>query len=69
MKLKYYVNDNAQPNGDHEVHIVNCYYFSSMLRRAYLGEFESCSEAVREAKRRHPRANGCIHCCATCHTR
>ncbi|PWV54450.1 hypothetical protein C7475_1021209 [Chitinophaga sp. S165] len=68
MKQKYYVNDNAQPNGDHEVHVPTCHKFPEIYNRTYLGEFETCQEAIREAKNRHPKANGCIHCCTPCHT-
>ena len=68
MKQMYYVNDNPQPNGDHEVHVTTCYYFPMMYNRTYLGDFETCHDAVGEAKKRYPKANGCIHCCAPCHT-
>ena len=67
MKLKYYVNDNAQPNGDHEVHIENCIYYSRMIN-TYLGEYDSCQEAVLVAKKKHKQVNGCISCCRPCHT-
>lgn len=68
MKLKYYVNKEPQYNGDHEVHIEACFYYSRMKNKVYLGEFESCHEAVKEAKKNYPRANGCVQCCRPCHT-
>ncbi|MDR6569258.1 hypothetical protein MRBLMN1_005111 [Chitinophaga ginsengisegetis] len=68
MKQKYYVNNNAQPKGDHEVHVITCPYFSMMFNRTYLGEFETCQEAVREAKKRYQKSNGCLECCKPCHT-
>lgn len=68
MKQKYYINNNPQPNGDYEVHISTCKYFHLMYNITYLGEFDTCHEAVREAKRRYYRANGCYHCCNPCHT-
>lgn len=68
MKQKYYVNNNAQASGDHEVHTSTCYYFYMIYNRTYLGEFETCQEAVREAKKRYSRANGCKECCRPCHT-
>lgn len=68
MKQKYYVNNNAQLNGDHEVHVNTCPYYSVMYNRIYLGEFETCQEAIREAKKRYPRSNGCFTCCKPCHT-
>jgi hypothetical protein len=67
MKQKYYVNDNQQVNGDHEVHTEACRYLPGR-DRTYLGEFESCFPAVREAKKHYNQTNGCIHCCEPCHT-
>ena len=68
MKLKYYVNNEAQFNGDHEVHIENCPYYLSMKNKTYLGEFESCDDAVKAAKKIHRQTNGCIRCSRPCHT-
>jgi len=63
---KYYVNDNAQSNGDHEVHKDNCHYMPG--NRTYLGEYSSCDGAVKDAKKKYANANGCYHCCRACHT-
>ena len=62
----YYVNNNAQNNGDHEVHVYGCGWMPSS--KTYLGEFSSCSPAVTEAKRYYSQSNGCKYCSATCHT-
>ena len=62
----YYVNDIAQANGDHEVHVSTCTYFPS--NRTYLGEFSSCAPAVTEAKKKWSQSNGCYWCCRPCHT-
>ena len=62
----YYVNTVAQPNGDHEVHRDGCSWMPST--RNYLGQFTTCHEAVREAKRTYPKADGCYHCSLACHT-
>ncbi len=69
MKQSYYVNDIPQSNGDHEVHVEGCNYAYLMIRKTYLGEFDSCEDAVSVAKRRYPAANGCFYCCRPCHTR
>lgn len=63
---KYYVNDNAQSNGDHEVHRDDCKYLPA--HRTFLGEFSSCKPAVEEAKRHHKQVNGCKTCSDECHT-
>jgi hypothetical protein len=66
--MKYYVNKNAQSNGDHEVHTQSCSYLPSELNRKYLGEFSNCEDAVREAKKTYPKSNGCFYCCRARHT-
>ncbi|WP_081610450.1 hypothetical protein [Mariniradius saccharolyticus] len=62
----YVVNNQAQANGDHEVHQVGCNYFP----RDYvsLGWHLTCNTAVAAAKRYHPRSNGCKYCSPSCHT-
>ncbi|KVV14363.1 hypothetical protein ACRASX_02125 [Flavobacterium sp. TMP13] len=65
---KYYVNKNAQSNGDHEVHTADCYYLPNVENRKYLGEFTSCSSAVLESKKTYRQSNGCKTCSLGCHT-
>lgn len=69
MKKRYYVNENAQSNGDHEVHDESCVYLPILQSRKYLGEFQSCIEAVIVARRSYPTADGCKTCSESCHTR
>ena len=64
----YYVNKQAQANGDHEVHLDGCSYMPEESNKEYLGEFDDCAGAVREAKKRHPKSNGCYWCSRGCHT-
>ena len=64
----YYVNSNAQSNGDHEVHELGCSFIPDKDNRIHLGNFASCSPAVREAKKYYPRSNGCFFCSRACHT-
>lgn len=66
---KYYVNKNAQSNGDHEVHQESCRYLPLLANRQYLGEFSTCESAVNEAKRYYNQSNGCKTCSPTCHTK
>ena len=65
---RYYVNRNAQDNGDHEVHKEGCYWLSLVKDPLYLGLFASCHGAVARAKAIYPTANGCKHCSPNCHT-
>ena len=65
---KYYVNENAQSNGDHEVHKDRCSHMPYLTNRTYLGGFTNCRDAVREAKKLYSTANGCYYCAYECHT-
>lgn len=64
----YYVNKNAQLNGDHEVHTTGCSFMPEASNRIYLGDFTSCSAAVQEAKKHYQRSNGCFYCAKECNT-
>lgn len=65
---RYYVNKNAQSNGDHEVHTTGCSFMPEPENRLYLGEFATCRSAVTEAKKTYPKSNGCYYCSRECHT-
>ena len=64
----YYVNRNAQNNGDHEVHVSGCSYMPDAVNRQYLGDFSNCREAVRAARSYFTQVNGCYYCSNPCHT-
>lgn len=65
---RYYVNDRAQPNGDHEVHKDGCSFMPSAANRTYLGDFGNCRDAVAAARRHYTQCNGCYYCSNACHT-
>jgi len=65
---KYYVNKNAQDNGDHEVHTTGCNFLPDVSNRIYLGEFTACQSAVAKAKGHYDQVNGCYFCSRECHT-
>ena len=67
-ELHYYVNRNAQSNGDHEVHREGCPWMPELPARAWLGYFADCHQAVAEARKRYLLTNGCAHCSPSCHT-
>lgn len=64
----YYVNANAQDNGDHEVHRQGCSRMPSGQNAIYLGEFTNCRDAVARAKLTYFKSNGCYYCSNECHT-
>lgn len=63
---RYYVNKDAQANGDHEVHKEGCTFMPS--NRIDLGLFDNCQGAVKEAKKHYTQVNGCYYCANACHT-
>lgn len=65
----YFVNRNAQPNGDHEVHVSGCPHMPEPENCLPLGDFDDCRPAVAKAKRIYPSADGCYNCCNPCHMR
>ena len=67
-EVSYYVNDNAQNNGDHEVHKAGCEWFAKVVSKMYLGEFDNCADAVAKAKETYLQSNGCYYCSNPCHT-
>lgn len=66
--MLYYVNDNPQTNGDHEVHTSTCSYLPAAPNRTYLGDFTSCAPAVIAAELIFTQSNGCYFCARDCHT-
>lgn len=66
--MTYYVNQNQQSNGDHEVHKETCSRLPEVHNRIELGEFNNCKDAVKEAKKYFAQSNGCYYCCPQCHT-
>ena len=65
---QYCVNKEAQDNGDHEVHESDCSHLPLEENRKYLGNFDNCQDAVREAKKYYSQSNGCYWCSKECHT-
>ncbi len=68
MMAYHYVNKNAQPNGDHEVHKTGCNWMPQPENRIFLGDFSTCSPAVTAAKIHYNQVNGCYYCSPACHT-
>ena len=65
---RYYVNKNAQSNGDHEVHRQDCSFLPDEENRIYLGDFTNCRDAVRKAREYYRQVDGCYYCSPACHT-
>lgn len=63
----YRVNNNAQANGDHEVHKMGCAWWPTNNYTS-LGDHSNCWSAVLEARKYHSQVNGCYFCSNECHT-
>ncbi|MDC9521925.1 hypothetical protein PSH55_12475 [Pseudoalteromonas sp. Angola-31] len=63
----YYVNNNSQTTGEHEVHKNGCNFMPS--NKAELGMHSTCSSAVQKAKDIYSNVDGCMFCIPNCHTR
>ncbi len=64
----YYVNRNAQSNGDHEVHVLGCSFFPAWQNAVTLGPCPNCQEAIRKARQHFSQCNGCAYCVSECNT-
>jgi hypothetical protein len=56
----YFIDNHAQPNGDHEVHKVGCVRMP--MDKRYLGNYEFVSQAMLEARKEFWQSNGCVAC-------
>lgn len=66
---KYYVNPNADENGNHEVHREGCYWLSLIKNPISLGWYFSCFSAVGKARMKYNKVDGCKVCSEDCHKR
>lgn len=65
--MRYYVNKNAQQNGDHEVHRSYCGWLPDAANRLDLGECSTPQEALRVARLYYNQVDGCAYCCPEIH--
>jgi hypothetical protein len=67
--VRYCVNRNANPTGEHEVHSYGCGHMPDPQNQVFLGIFPHCRNAVAEARRRGFNADGCFYCSNECHSK
>lgn len=65
---RYYLNIVQKRNGDNELHNEFCLYVPVIINAKYIGEFPNEIEALKEAIKDFPNANGCKYCCAASYT-
>lgn len=64
----YYVNSNSKGRGNHDVHKMGCGFLPKKEEnRIKFGVFSCCDEAVEEARKLYPRADGCYYCSRDCY--
>ncbi|MGZ4958900.1 MAG: hypothetical protein ACXV7J_06590 [Methylomonas sp.] len=65
---EFYIETNAQANGDHIVHNANCSQLPAKDTLRYLGAIASCGSALQKAAQSFKQVNGCPQCATTCHS-
>ncbi|SDZ53327.1 hypothetical protein SAMN05444506_12465 [Pseudomonas syringae] len=69
---RFIINQNAQANGDHEVHDATngCRFMPDLQNQIEVGTYPTCHGAVAAAKQKWSdnRINGCYYCANPCHT-
>jgi hypothetical protein len=66
---EFYVEINAQSNGDHVVHTADCSLLPSKETVHYLGSISNTKSAVKKATEvLRLQASGCSHCSAAYQT-
>ncbi|MFG0330195.1 MAG: hypothetical protein ACF8PN_09885 [Phycisphaerales bacterium] len=66
---RYFVNTQAQPTGEHEVHRDGCPNPPEHQHRQSLGYHPNCVSAVNAARRYFREVDGCAKCAPECHGR
>jgi hypothetical protein len=64
----YYVNKQANPSDEHEVHVPRCAYLPEGEEGLYLGAFTRCGDAIEAAKTRFGKVSACKVCCSAGHS-
>lgn len=59
---RYYVSTQARQNGFHEVHQADCNFLPDASHLLFLGFFNQCQNAIKEAKKHYPQSSGCLYC-------
>lgn len=63
---KYYVNRRPLFSGYYAIHKEDCPFLANEEKRIYLGEFNSCQEAVNMGRKHFIKSNGCLFCSKVC---
>lgn len=67
--MYYYLNTNADSNGNNEVHKESCEWMPAPKNRCFIGFFNNGIEAVNYAKSiGWSNADGCFFCANEAHT-
>lgn len=64
---EFYIETNAQANGDHIVHKANCSLLPAKDAIRYLGSIASSASALKKAAESFKHVNGCPQCASTSH--
>jgi hypothetical protein len=59
---EFYVEINAQSNGEHLVHKLGCSFLPAKEAIKYVGSISNFDSALKQAKETYRQVNGCSHC-------
>lgn len=59
----YYINNQHQKEGVHEVHTAECPFLPNSMNRRYIGAFKSVDMALENASNVYASVEGCKYCC------
>lgn len=62
----YYIETAKEKNHPNLVHVAECKQLPNFLSRKFLGHFNTCKEALSEAKKIIPMATSCKNCLFEC---
>ena len=65
---EFYIETNAQPNGDHIVHNAACSLLPAKDSIRYLGSIASATSAMKRAAESFKHVNGCPQCTTASHS-
>ena len=63
----YYLNQNAQPTGEHEIHKASCKFLTHMSNCIKLGYFYRAYDALIAARKYYNNVDGCYYCSPEIH--
>ncbi|QZT37387.1 hypothetical protein K5X82_00495 [Halosquirtibacter xylanolyticus] len=59
----YYINNQYQSEGVHEVHTADCPFLPGSIDRRYIGAYKNVDMAIHNAQSEYSHVESCAYCC------